>query len=64
MLLKIENSGHNKLNVVKEIKNITGMGLKESKDLVDTEGTFEVIDEYTESAIASLQEAGATIVKV
>ena len=40
------------------------MGLKESKDLVDAQGTFEVIDEYAESAIASLQEAGATIVKV
>ena len=64
MLLKIENSGNNKLNVVKEIKNITGMGLKESKDVVDIQGTFEVPDEHAESAIASLLEAGAVVVKV
>ena len=31
----LKSAGPNKLNVVKVVKNITGLGLKESKDLVD-----------------------------
>lgn len=31
----LKDAGANKLNVVKEVKNITGLGLKEAKDLVD-----------------------------
>jgi large subunit ribosomal protein L7/L12 len=31
----LKDAGANKLNVVKEVKNITNLGLKEAKDLVD-----------------------------
>jgi large subunit ribosomal protein L7/L12 len=31
----LQSAGANKLNVVKEVKNILGLGLKEAKDLVD-----------------------------
>ncbi len=31
----LQSSGANKLNVVKEVKNLLGLGLKEAKDLVD-----------------------------
>ena len=31
----LQSSGANKLQVVKEVKNILGLGLKEAKDLVD-----------------------------
>ena len=32
----LQSAGANKLNVVKEVKNLTGLGLKEAKDLVDS----------------------------
>ena len=31
----LQSGGANKLNVVKEVKNLLGLGLKEAKDLVD-----------------------------
>src|ERR1700745_2899612 len=31
----LANSGANKINVIKEIRTITGLGLKEAKDLVE-----------------------------
>ena len=31
----LSNSGENKINVIKEVRAITGLGLKEAKDLVD-----------------------------
>jgi large subunit ribosomal protein L7/L12 len=31
----LKSAGENKLNVVKEVKNALGLGLKEAKDLVD-----------------------------
>jgi large subunit ribosomal protein L7/L12 len=31
----LQSAGANKLNVIKEVKNILGLGLKEAKDLVD-----------------------------
>ncbi|MGI9160624.1 MAG: 50S ribosomal protein L7/L12 [Saprospiraceae bacterium] len=33
--LILKDAGANKLNVVKEVKNLLGLGLKEAKDLVD-----------------------------
>ena len=32
----LKDAGANKLNVVKEVKNLLGLGLKEAKDLVDS----------------------------
>lgn len=58
------NSGQAKLQVVKVVKEMTGLGLKEAKDLVDAapkaikEG---ISKEEAESLKASLEEAGAEV---
>lgn len=60
----LKSAGPNKLNVVKEVKNLTGLGLKESKDLVDgapqplKQGVTK--DEAT-ALKAKLEEAGAEV---
>ena len=60
----LENPGASKLNVIKEVRTITGLGLKEAKELVDgapktlKEG---VNKEEAEKIQKQLQEAGATI---
>lgn len=57
-------AGGQKLNVVKAVKEITGLGLKESKELVDgapkaiKEG---VSQEEADSIKAKLEEAGADV---
>ena len=60
----LTEAGAGKLNVVKVVKNITGLGLKEAKDLVD--GTpskikEKISKEEAESIKAQLVEAGATV---
>ena len=53
-----------KLNVIKAVKSITGLGLKESKDLVDalpSDILSGVSLESAESAETTLEAAGATI---
>jgi large subunit ribosomal protein L7/L12 len=58
------SAGGQKLNVVKIVKDITGLGLKESKDLVDTAGSKikEKVSKADAEAIrAQLTEAGATV---
>lgn len=60
----LKNAGANKLQVVKVVKELTGLGLKEAKDLVDgapkpvKEGTSK---EDAESIKAKLVEAGAEV---
>ena len=60
----LANAGANKINVIKEIRAITGLGLKEAKDLVDgapnpvKEG---VAQEEADSIKAQLEEAGAAV---
>ncbi|HXB12854.1 MAG TPA: 50S ribosomal protein L7/L12 [Bacteroidia bacterium] len=60
----LKNGGQAKLQVVKVVKELTGLGLKESKDLVDgapkpvKEG---VSKEEAESIKAKLTEAGAEV---
>lgn len=60
----LKNPGGQKLNVVKLVKELSGLGLKEAKDLVDgapkpvKEG---VSKEEAESIKAKLVEAGAEI---
>ena len=56
--------GANKLNVVKVVKDLTGLGLKEAKDLVD--GAPKPIKEGiskadAEALVAKLKEAGADV---
>ena len=58
------SAGGQKLNVVKIVKDITGLGLKESKDLVDAAGSKikEKVSKADAEAIrAQLTEAGATV---
>ena len=60
----LKSPGGQKLNVVKLVKEITGLGLKESKDLVDAspkpvkEG---ISKEEAESIKARLEEVGAEV---
>ena len=56
-------SGEQKVNVIKAVREITGLGLKEAKDLVD--GAPKAIKEgvakaAADEALAKLKEAGAT----
>jgi len=60
----LTNSGSNKINVIKVIREITALGLKESKALVD--GTPKPVKEGVDKATADdikkkLEEAGATV---
>ena len=60
----LKSGGANKLNVVKIVKDITGLGLKEAKDLVD--GAPKPIKEGVskadaETVVARLKEAGADV---
>lgn len=56
--------GEKKINVIKEVRALTGLGLKEAKDLVEAapkavkEGVGK---EEAESAKKQLEEAGATV---
>jgi large subunit ribosomal protein L7/L12 len=60
----LKNGGANKLNVVKIVKELTGLGLKEAKDLVD--GAPKPVKEGVskadaEALVAKLKEAGADV---
>ena len=60
----LKAAGPNKLNVVKLAKEITGLGLKEAKDLVDGAPKAvkeKVSKEEAESVKAKLVEAGAEV---
>ena len=60
----LKAAGASKLGVVKLVKEITGLGLKESKDLVDTapKPVKEGVDKATAEDIkAKLAEAGADV---
>lgn len=57
-------AGANKLNVVKEVKNLLGLGLKEAKDLVDGAPSplkTAVSKEEAAALKAKLEEAGASV---
>ena len=56
--------GGAKLNVVKTVNDITGLGLKEAKDLVDGAPQAvkeKVSKEEAEEVAAKLKEAGAEV---
>jgi large subunit ribosomal protein L7/L12 len=60
----LKDAGANKLNVVKEVKNILGLGLKEAKDLVDGAPSplkSGVNKAEAESIKAALEGAGAVV---
>ncbi|CDC80510.1 MAG: 50S ribosomal protein L7/L12 [Christensenellales bacterium] len=61
----LKDAGASKIAVIKAVREATGLGLKEAKDLVDSapkaikEG---VSKEDAEKLVATLTEAGATVV--
>ena len=60
----LKAAGASKLNVVKIVKDLTGLGLKEAKDLVDgaPKPIKEGVDKATADEIAAkLKEAGADV---
>ena len=59
-----EHPGDKKIAVIKEVRAITSLGLKEAKDLVDSapKAVLEgVTKEAAEKAVAQLEEAGARV---
>ena len=60
----LESAGGSKLKVVKEVKTLLGLGLKDAKELVDGAPTTlkEGVEKAeAESIKAALEEAGATV---
>ena len=60
----LKEVGDKKINVIKAVREITGLGLKEAKELVD--GAPKAVKEKVsaddaEAAKAKLEEAGATV---
>ena len=60
----LTKAGENKINVIKVVREITGLGLKEAKDLV--EGAPKAVKESVPKAQADeikkkLEDAGATV---
>jgi len=60
----LANAGASKINVIKVVREITGLGLKEAKDLVDNAPKpikEKVGKEEAEDIKKKLEEAGATV---
>lgn len=60
----LANVGDKKINVIKVVRELTGLGLKEAKELVDgAPSTVKegVSKEVAEEMKAKLEEAGATV---
>ena len=60
----LKDAGASKLGVVKAVKELTGLGLKEAKDLVDAAPTNvkeAVSKEEAEGLKKALEEAGAVV---
>ena len=61
--VSIADAGLAKVAVIKVVKEITGLGLKESKDIVDTNGVVKenIPTAEADEIKAKLEEAGATV---
>ncbi len=59
----LKNAGASKINVIKEVRGITGLGLKEAKDLVEAGGKIkEGVDKAeAEDIKKKLEAAGAEV---
>jgi large subunit ribosomal protein L7/L12 len=59
----IKDIGPKKINVIKEVRALTNLGLKEAKEVVDSQGTVltGVTKEAAQEAKTKLEEAGAVI---
>ena len=62
--VNLEEAGANKINVIKEVRAITGLGLKEAKDLVEAAPKAVkqgVSKEEADKIKKQLEEAGAKV---
>jgi large subunit ribosomal protein L7/L12 len=59
----LKDAGAQKINVIKEVRAITGLGLKEAKDLVEAGGKVKEAVSKTEAegVKAKLEAAGAVV---
>ena len=60
----LKSAGASKINVIKEVRAITGLGLKEAKDLVEAGGKAvkeQVSKEEAEEIKGKLEAAGAEV---
>src|ERR1700744_1107081 len=60
----LESAGHKKIQVIKEVRTLTSLGLKEAKDLVDgaPKAVLEKVDKAAaDKAKAALEGAGASV---
>ncbi|NJM82212.1 MAG: 50S ribosomal protein L7/L12 [Tabrizicola sp.] len=59
----LTDAGANKINVIKEVRTITGLGLKEAKDLVEAGGKVKegASKADAEAMKKKLEEAGAKV---
>jgi large subunit ribosomal protein L7/L12 len=59
----LTDAGANKINVIKEVRTITGLGLKEAKDLVEAGGKVKegATKADAEAMKKKLEEAGAKV---
>lgn len=62
--VELATTGANKINVIKAVREITGLGLKEAKDMVDA--APKIVKEKVKKADAEtmkkkLEDAGATV---
>jgi large subunit ribosomal protein L7/L12 len=60
----IEAAGDKKINVIKEVRSLTSLGLKEAKELVESapKAVLEKVNKETaEKAKEALEGAGATV---
>ncbi|AVW92227.1 50S ribosomal protein L7/L12 [Celeribacter baekdonensis] len=59
----LKDAGASKINVIKEVRGITGLGLKEAKDLVEAGGKIKegVSKAEADEVKAKLEAAGATV---
>ena len=63
MNVVLTSAGANKLAVIKIIKEVTGLGLKEAKEIADNGGNVKegLAKEEAEALKAQLEEAGASV---
>lgn len=62
--VEVTASGASKINVIKVVREVTGLGLKDAKDLVDAAPKVikeKVAKEEAEGMKKKLEEAGATV---
>lgn len=63
--IELTNAGASKINVIKAVREVTGLGLKDAKDLVDAAPKVikeKASKEEAENIKKKLEEAGATVV--